>query len=116
MAEFSPPPPKKPFTIEELVYIYDSDADSNWSEEYVESATSSSDFCSDEEETDLGSNSSMDISDSNDDSVYLSKDGTKWKEFFSDTVSPASFSPNLVNHSPMVNAICDNMESLTGDL
>ena len=82
MAEFSPPPPKKPFTIEELVYIYDSDADSNWSEEYVESATSSSDFCSYEEETDLGSNSSMDISDSNDDSVYLYERWIKVERIF----------------------------------
>ena len=53
MAEFSPPPPKKPFTIDEFVDIYDSDADSYWCEEYVVNATSSGDFCSDEEEIDL---------------------------------------------------------------
>ena len=44
----------------------------------------------------MGSNSSVDTSDSNNNSVYFSKDGTKWKDFFPDTVPPASFSPVLV--------------------
>ena len=37
------------------------------------------------------------------------------ERIFPDTVPPASISPVLVNHSPMVNDICDNIESLTGN-
>ena len=78
---------------------------------YECSSSCSGAISSEVDETDRGSNSSMDMSDSNDPSLLTAKDGTKWKEFLPVDNPRPGFSPQIVNHIPKVTAMCDNRET-----
>ena len=107
MATDLPSPSAKRVRIE----TYDSDADSPISE-----ISSSSELGS--EIVDLISTSStIELSDgSNDPTVFMAKDGTKWKELIPDDVPRDHFSPNTVNHFPKFSDKCQNVKLLTGNL
>ena len=74
---------------------YDSD-EYLLSDDYESSSSCSSAVSSEADETDRGSNSSMDMSDSNDPSLLTAKDGTKWKEFLPVDIPRPGFSPKLL--------------------
>ena len=77
-----------------------------------DSSDSGSEVCND-----VGSSSTMEISDgSNDPTIFISKDGTRWSETFPDDVSKDYFAPKIIDHVPKCSLNSQNQESLTGNL
>ena len=58
----------------------------------------------------------MDISDLNEPSIFIAKDGTRWTESLSAYTAHPGFSPKIVNHIPKVTEKCDGCESLVGNV
>ena len=96
---------------------YDSDEDFDFlSDDLDDSTDCSSKVTSDIDETEGGSNSSMDISDLNEPSIFIAKDGTRWTESLSAYTAHPGLSPKIVNHIPKVTERCDGCESLVGSV
>lgn len=94
--------------------FYDSDEDSDWSQ-YNGTASSSTEYGCEVEESDVGSNVSMEISDVADPSVLLAKDGTRWKEVYNPP-DPVTICPRIVDHTAQCNSRCDDIKTASGKL